>query len=1330
MVDVCRPDVHHQVQATSGFFTSRNSATTPRTCQQLLTPTHLPILSLPFGSPNLYRGAVTSSVSMPVSQGISTLPFNPNPTPRVDANYSHLQGMQPTPLLPYQLGNKRQQLFHHQAPLGQHSQQQLYPSHQQDHLLYEDAYRAQPAPALAAPLKHVPSLDSYKQALQRHPINVFKPSKFQHQQNAVKDHYIGAQIASVSTSQLQTSFQPHPHDQKQSASVLVQRQPSLQNSTQKIPENNYAERKQIGVKLCQTAPLHREAVHCCSSARAPIRGQPVSPERKRLPDGNNTSSKQVSGDRTRDYVNQFRWLLFLFHARDCSASEDKCKTTFCVKAKKLLEHMQSCKIPDCKYPRCSQTRELLLHYKDCRNRKCPLCPCVKNFKKKEKARVLRLRGAKRSSANLNRRHRESSEPMQAYNKGGAEAPSIDDDLQPSVKRLKIEQLSQNASPETENHSVPDCKSHPLAKQEKNSDDCKSVRVEVMPMDIDISDASGIPVTRELEKHVSKDIPKGRDGAESAMDDKTICLPKEENVKPCEDVVDASKMEISSLVELFTPEQVKEHIRSLRQWVGQSKTKAEKNIAKGCSMSENACQLCAVERLVFEPIPIYCSPCGVRVKRNALHYSVAAGESRHYVCATCYNVARENSVSVDGTSIPKAKLEKKKNDEQVGEAWVQCDKCQAWQHQICALFNSRRNHGEATKYTCPNCYIQEVEQGERRPLPQSAIPGAKSLPVTTLSNHIEQRLFKNLKKERQERARLQGKSYEEVPGAESLTVRVVASVDKVLEVKKHFLELFREENYPSEFPYKSKVILLFQKIESVEVCLFGMFVQEFGTESGPPNQRRVYLSYLDSVKYFRPEVRTVSGEALRTFVYHEILIGYLDYCKKRGFTSCYIWACPPLKGEDYILYCHPEIQKMPKTDKLREWYLSMLRKASEEDVVVECTNLYDQFFVQSGECRANVTAARLPYFDGDYWPGAAEDLIQQMSQEDDGTKSNKKGLAKKVISKRALRAVGQVNASKDLLTMQKLGEIICPMKEDFIMVHLQHCCKHCCTLMVSGNRWVCNHCKNFQICDKCNEVEQKRAEKERHPISQKEKHTLFPVAIKDVPIEIEDKNDNIESESFDNRQAFLSLCQGNNYQYDTLRRAKHSSMMILYHLHNPTAPAFATICTICQQEVENAQGWHCQVCAGYDVCNACYPKASIDHSHKLISRSSATEATAQQNGQANQNYQINLKTIKELLIHVAACRTAQCQYQKCNMMKMLVRHCIACKIGPGGCTNCKRFWGLIKLHARCCRDSQCTVYKCRDFRAISSRQQQQSDKRRRAAVMEMMRKRAVEATNTC
>lgn len=103
---------------------------------------------------------------------------------------------------------------------------------------------------------------------------------------------------------------------------------------------------------------------------------------------------------------------------------------------------------------------------------------------------------------------------------------------------------------------------------------------------------------------------------------------------------------------------------------------------------------------------------------------------------------------------------------------------------------------------------------------------------------------------------------------------------------------------------------------------------------------------------------------------------------------------------------------------------MLRKAAKEDIVVELTNLYDHFFVPNvGECKAKVTAARLPYFDGDYWPGAAEDIIYQLQQEEDGRKLHKRGLTKKTISKRALKAFGQAdlsgNASKDLLLMHRV-----------------------------------------------------------------------------------------------------------------------------------------------------------------------------------------------------------------------------------------------------------------------------------------------------------------------
>ena len=101
---------------------------------------------------------------------------------------------------------------------------------------------------------------------------------------------------------------------------------------------------------------------------------------------------------------------------------------------------------------------------------------------------------------------------------------------------------------------------------------------------------------------------------------------------------------------------------------QSKAKAEKNQAMEHSMSENSCQLCAVEKLTFDPPPIYCTPCGARIKRNAMYYTMGSGDTRHCFCVPCYNDARGDTVEIEGTAYPKARLEKKRNDEET-EEWV-------------------------------------------------------------------------------------------------------------------------------------------------------------------------------------------------------------------------------------------------------------------------------------------------------------------------------------------------------------------------------------------------------------------------------------------------------------------------------------------------------------------------------------------------------------------------------------------------------------------------------------------------------------------------------------
>ena len=471
----------------------------------------------------------------------------------------------------------------------------------------------------------------------------------------------------------------------------------------------------------------------------------------------------------------------------------------------------------------------------------------------------------------------------------------------------------------------------------------------------------------------------------------------------------------------------------------------------------ACSLCGCEKLLFEPPIFYCNGLNCpskRIRRNSYYY--VGGNNQYHWCHQCYQELKDNSnIDLGDISIRKESLVKKKNDEVHEESWVQCDRCERWVHQICALFNTRQNKDQRSEYACPKCTILERKKKGNLEA-TSTTPMAEDLPRTLLSEYLEnavrQKMEEFLEKKARDKVATEGITLEEarkkVEMGGAITIRQVTSMDRKLEVRERMRKRYAFKNYPEEFNFRCKCIVVFQKLDAVDVILFGLYVYEHNEKNPMPNQRTVYVSYLDSVHYMRPR-------QMRTFIYHEILISYLDYVRRRGFATAHIWACPPLKGDDYILYAKPEDQKTPRDDRLRQWYVDMLVEAQRRGIVGKMTNMYDLYFKDPKN-----DATVVPYMDGDYFPAEAENIIKDIEEgksskkgSSQGKKKDKKVKKKKSgrggtrstgLDEEALRASGFVPPGSDNkpleeggrdLVMQKLGETIHPMKESFLVAFL-------------------------------------------------------------------------------------------------------------------------------------------------------------------------------------------------------------------------------------------------------------------------------------------------------
>jgi hypothetical protein len=622
---------------------------------------------------------------------------------------------------------------------------------------------------------------------------------------------------------------------------------------------------------------------------------------------------------------------------------------------------------------------------------------------------------------------------------------------------------------------------------------------------------------------------------------------------------------------------------------------------------------------------------------------------------------------NGTEIRKSELQALKNDDLPEEAWVKCESCNSWVHEICALFNRKMNGPDAS-FVCPNCFLAHGGESEDNTPEKNIFKRAADIPQCKIGHEIESGVLAALEKAYEAHSKDSSIETEHAPKVTKLRVRVLSSVEKEVSIGEEMAKLYGLKS----FPVRTKCIALFQEIHDVDTLLFALYVSEYGDDCPSPNQRTVYISCMDSVKYFEPTT-------YRTLVYQQILVEYLKTAKDRGFRKAFIWSCPPTPGDDYIFYCHPQHQLTPREDMLRSWYHAMLSKASEAGIVTDISNIYDEYF---NDDEANtpshvLTPLGLPYFEGDYIPSEIESIIRQISP----TSEPEEGL------------------SKTDEVVRRIGQKLSKMKENFLVAHLNTTCPtegiEISAAHGSKNDESASSARNESTVqtepgsdamnveavamdtddtdvatDNANkaeaekedtntaatqkvatEAEQQREQKVGFPEIEKRRLDEMKKGAKEESVEgsgeeealnetqgactaetaseqkrkshstaeekkvnnqhdvrndppvpldvaddtapipedkdavvvgaskggnndgaaegsspdqtsesvlfVDDEDPSFGSELFESRQHFLSFCQSNHYQFDELRRAKHSTMMVLFQLHQPSGSIEST-----------------------------------------------------------------------------------------------------------------------------------------------------------------------------
>ncbi|GLD99889.1 hypothetical protein PINS_up008617 [Pythium insidiosum] len=544
-----------------------------------------------------------------------------------------------------------------------------------------------------------------------------------------------------------------------------------------------------------------------------------------------------------------------------------------------------------------------------------------------------------------------------------------------------------------------------------------------------------------------------------------------------------------------------------------------------------------------------------------------------------------------------------------EPWVKCGQCSRWLHQVCGLYNPVAGvYAADNDYVCPLCiWKQRAPACESKtdlhsllnPVapPQTRSSSCQEIPSCELSEFIEKFLRRGLR------------DLSELEAADSLHVRVLSFPNERVHVPEGVVQTFdsnaslleqvcessEPRRLPHEIAFTSRGIYLFQRHEGCDVCLFTLFVQEFGDDCAlPSNRRSVYVAYLDSIRYLSPP-------SARTASYHLVMMAYFDYIRRHGFERVHIWSCPPQRRISYVFWCRPPFQKTPSAEHLRAWYKRLLTKAQDANIVRSWTTTYDRYFSSSsplpaaalsggsgvvplsdssttdgvtcngassstvatrGSTSRSIDPNELhwpapelpPIFEGDFLPAELERILGYIA-------------AKNAKCRRASKKSGG-KSSLVGSTGGKLavGEVVTRLKEDppaaaaRVEIKLREVFVRC--------QQAVQRLRNDLLVVDLVVPEHRPCDPTR----------LVPAWWSQVP------------RFFGSRFMFHQLCATASYQFDSLRRAKHSTMMVLHHFFNERVCQLNVFCHECCLLITHIEQWTCVQCEpAVALCDTCYER---------------------------------------------------------------------------------------------------------------------------------------------